>query len=46
MINYWLSDHAFGPYLKDLSPELMAENRVSPGAAEAAQDVAAEKTPN
>ena len=46
MINYWLSDDAFGPYLKSLSPELMAERRVDPAAAEAAQDVAAEQTPN
>ena len=35
MINFWLSDYAFGEYLRRLSPELMTIDRVSPEQEEA-----------
>ena len=44
MINYWLSEDAYGAFLRELTPKLLLENRVSPAAAEKLLDEELERT--
>ena len=46
MINYWLSEDAFGAYLRRLDPEFLKLRRLDPAAAEAALEEQAEATAN
>lgn len=44
MINYWLSEDAFGAYLRKVTPEFLELNRVDPAAAEQQLEEEAERT--
>ena len=46
MINYWLSEDAFGAYLRELSPDLMLEHRVDPAVAEQKLERKIDRTAN
>ena len=46
MINFWLSDYAYGQYLRKLTPDFLKVKRLGPAAAEKLLDEEAEKTAN
>jgi len=46
MMNYWLSEDAFGAYLRELTPELFEVERVDPAAAEEKLEAEVEATAN
>ena len=44
MINYWLSEDAYGAYLRRLTPELLEVNRIGPEAAEKLLETEVDRT--
>ncbi|QDT16708.1 NADH:ubiquinone reductase (Na(+)-transporting) subunit C [Alienimonas californiensis] len=44
MVNYWLSEDAFGAYLRKVTPEFLELNRVDPATAEQQLEEEAERT--